>query len=261
MAGTLPYQYNEKQLSNLMLWYEFIEDTFDTVKRFRLDTIPEESKYFAVFVDDRRHPYMEYVIRNVMYFLGKGWGLQLFVWPENRFYVESAVKDLEYVHITEMSFEEFEGNLVDDVKRRETFWSSVKGERQLFFDIDTLLCNGNVNEFLKYDYIGAPWLEGYAVSPVCRVGSGGLSLRKKEAMMDISRTTNIRPVLIAEEDIFYSVNIQLRKDKYSIPSVEEAMKFAVEGIYCAEPFGLHKAWVSLESQQLKRLLKNIHYRT
>jgi hypothetical protein len=259
MSETLPYNYSHEQLQSLLLWYEFIEKTTNIVRQFEFDDIPGEADLFAVFVDDRRHPYLEYTLRNVMHFLGPEWGLQLFVWPENRSYVESIVKEWETVHITEMEYEGFEIDVVDDTKRREQFWEKIKGEKQLFFDIDSLLCKRFPEEFLTYDYIGAPWLESYAVSPVCRIGSGGLSIRSKKAMLDISTSSNIRPVIIAKEDIFYSVNMQLRKERYSIPTIDIAERFAVEGVFYPTPFGLHKPWVCLSPEQVSGLLYTIKY--
>jgi hypothetical protein len=56
------------------------------------------------------------------------------------------------------------------------FWELVEGEIILNFQIDSLLLRDNIEEFLYYDFIGAPWSkpkEGKFV------GNGGLSIRNK----------------------------------------------------------------------------------
>jgi hypothetical protein len=78
-------------------------------------------------------------------------------------------------------------------------------------------------------------------------------------MLDISTSSNIRPVIIAKEDIFYSVNMQLRKERYSIPTIDIAERFAVEGVFYPTPFGLHKPWVCLSPEQVSGLLDTIKY--
>ena len=158
MSATIPFKYSNEQYKSLDLWYDFFENTFNQLKDIQFIGIPEESSLYAVYVDNKQHPYLEYVLRNVMYFLGPKWGLQIFVWPENKAFVKRIVKDWNYVHVTEVPEETYEGNPVDAVKRSTGFWDRVKGDKQLFFDIDTLLCNRNVDNFLGYDYIGAPWL-------------------------------------------------------------------------------------------------------
>ena len=37
------------------------------------------------------------------------------------------------------------------------FWSELDAQHVLFFQTDSLLVHGNIEPFLKYDYVGAPW--------------------------------------------------------------------------------------------------------
>lgn len=222
--------------------------------------IPRDSRQVAVLIEFRKHPYIEYVMRNVMYFLGPEWGLQVFVWRKNREFMENILRDWSHVDIVELP-EQSPGYIPQDaVMRSEEFWQGVKGETQLFFDLDSLLCRHGIEDFADYDFVAAPWLPGYAVSPACRFGSGGLSLRKKSAMLDVIRTVNTRDVIVGREDLMFSVHLHLNRGRYRLPSVETAQSFAVECVYHPRPLGLHRSWVCLPDKQLQELLERIEYR-
>lgn len=63
-------------------------------------------------------------------------------------------------------------------------WKSIKGEHLLIFQTDTVLCRASphaVDDFLQYDYVGAPW----ASAPHLPCGNGGLSLRTKSKALQV----------------------------------------------------------------------------
>jgi hypothetical protein len=115
-----------------------------------------------------------------------------------------------------------------------------------------------INNYLKYDYVGAPWesrlLPGW-LSPYPSLldkfnqtsklkhedgfsGNGGLSLRRKSKMLEILNNCPYIPGLA--EDIYFSIgckNISINK-----PSFELAKLFSIETIYSPNSFGIHKSW-------------------
>lgn len=259
LAGTVPVKYSPEQYRSLELWYDFLDDTYPVLREYEFSNIPEESEFFAVFVEYRKHPYIEYVLRNVMHFLGPKWGLQIFVWPRNRAFMENIVREWRHVHVIELP-EKIPGVVPYDQTIRSTeLWSQVKGEYQLFFDIYSLLCRSGIEDFLRYDYVAAPWLPKFSVSPKCRMGSGGLSLRRKTAMMEICGTGNADPKLIGREDVFFAVHLHLNPDRYRLPTLDTAMNFAVECVYHPKPLGVHMPWVCLPAKQIQSLLDTISY--
>ena len=77
----------------------------------------------------------------------------------------------------------------------KAFWNSLQGEHILIFQTDTALCRPTgLEEYLQYDYIGAPW-GGEVTCPFkgahgedlgnVKVGNGGFSLRRKRAMLAV----------------------------------------------------------------------------
>jgi hypothetical protein len=112
------------------------------------------------------------------------------------------------------------------------FYNFIPTEVFLIFQTDTIICKENkniINDFIKYDYVGAPLKARL-------VGNGGLSLRRKSKMLNIINNCkyNNEP-----EDVYFSVACNLPLNK---PSFEEAKNFSVEGVYNDNSFGIHKIW-------------------
>ena len=90
------------------------------------------------------------------------------------------------------------------------------------------------DEFLEYDYIGAPWPywrdDPYPITPKTNIGNGGFSLRSKK-MLEVLRDMcdvyeDHRPI----EDVLISRKYRpaLERMGFKWPSLELAAKFSVE---------------------------------
>ena len=121
----------------------------------------------------------------------------------------------------------------------------------LIFQTDTILRKDTVDDFLQYDYVGAPWAQPDLRWFGClEVGNGGLSLRRVDAMLEIVTRFPSRG---GNEDGYFS--LMCLKHGYKVPSISEAQKFAVETIFYEDPCGLHKPHLGrLPSDALKQLL-------
>lgn len=100
------------------------------------------------------------------------------------------------------------------------------------------------DEFLKYDYIGAPWnLNGMRVwKRTNRIGNGGFSLRSKKFMQFVQQKVQAHPhkYLVEPEDVVCSRLLELNNFKY--PSVEVAAKFSLEDPQEDVPFNVHESF-------------------
>ncbi len=246
-------------MQKIEIWNQFIDDTYPIVRQIPIRDIPAESDRFIVTIEPRQHPHLEYVLRNVIHFLGPQWGLQIFSGRKNYEFVQDMVKGWGNAHVYRIETDDLSTIEYNQVKKSPGFWNLVKGERVLWVEPDCMLCHGDIDEFLEYDYVGAPWQPRMAVSLNCRVGNGGLSLRSTAAMREIANTCNTDKSVFGTEDVFFVVNMQLSKDRYRIPPVEVAKKFSVESVYYERPFGLHKAYKFLTEEQLRSVLSNIRY--
>jgi len=198
--------------------------------------LPTDSDYNAVIVEPRIDPKILPIIRNHLYFLNesgseKKWSLQVFHGTENQEFVYDILKDIKninYVNIGVKNFNKIEYNQY--IKSNE-FWSLVNGKKVLTFQLDTLLLRFGIDEFLKYDYIGAPWTKPKENK---FIGNGGLSLRTRNVMLDISK--NHKEYEPRWEDIFF---VKWLTNKHELPEISDAMKFSVENLFHHNPMGVH----------------------
>ena len=136
------------------------------------------------------------------------------------------------------------------------FWNLLHGEKILIFQEDTFIFNNNINNFIAYDYVGAPWVRD--VLPI-NVGNGGLSLRSKRVMKNIIKNLSNDDTFINEEiaeDTFFSKHMQRLKIG-KIADYNTASYFSSELICNNESFGGHKFWLSDELWK-ERMYKSLH---
>jgi len=100
------------------------------------------------------------------------------------------------------------------------------------------------DEFLNYDYIGAPWPSGFNAPEVNRVGNGGFSIRSKRLMTFMSHT-DFFPDRYMPEDVTISSQHKLWSlIGFMVAPVELAARFSLEWL-CPEhvepekTFGFH----------------------
>lgn len=248
---------------NRAIWDEFIDRTYPAVRRLPQPNVPGESDKYVVMVEPRRHNALEYVLRNVLHFLDDSWGLQIFSGTRNHEFIKAITVDWGLVHTEVLPVENLDTRAYNQLKKSSEFWERVRGEHVLWIEPDCLLRRRGLERFLKFDYVGAPWRKEFAASAYCRVGNGGLSLRRVDAMREIAARANPEAELFALEDVFFCMNLQLANaqhpGRYQLPSVDEAMTFAVESMFATDPVGLHKPWPYVTTDQLQVLLSSIHY--
>ena len=248
-----------RYVANLKLHDSFLRDTSACVRELDIPTIPKESNNFAVILEPRSHPHLEYVLRNVMYFLGDGWGLYIVCGRSNQEFVSRIVADWGSVWIETLDCDNLTRHQFRSLRKSANFWRNLKGEKLLCFESDALLCRSGVGEYLDYDYIGAPWSVGQAVSDVVRVGNGGLSIRSRQAMIDMCLRGKTHT--IPSEDSYFSMQLHLHRDEYNLPDVEVAKTFSVETMYHPTPLGFHKPWPYITKAELLTIYGNINYGT
>lgn len=115
----------------------------------------------------------------------------------------------------------------------------------LVFQWDGYLANPNnwTDEFLEYDYIGAPWYW----EKERQVGNGGFSLRSIKLLNALSELHRIIPFNFSNpEDVTICRDYrELLETKYDIKfaPIEVAKRFSFEtGVADVDPFGFHGVW-------------------
>ncbi|KAL3418690.1 hypothetical protein PVAG01_10406 [Phlyctema vagabunda] len=121
-------------------------------------------------------------------------------------------------------------------------------EHVLLFQADSIICSNSalrVDDFLQYDFVGAP------INPALGVGegyNGGLSLRNRTMVLDIIGESSWREEKDAAkdsqdpgvkfEDQWFFRKMKLRGAR--LPSIEVARTFAVETLWYERPLGYHQ---------------------
>jgi len=247
-----------RQARNYALHQEFINDTYPIVRELDVTGIPEHSDRHAVIIEPREHPHLEYVLRNVMFFLGPGWGLRIICGRQNYEFVRGLVAGWGSVRLHVLDTDNLTRDEFRNLRKNSRFWADLRGDMLLCFETDTMLRRPGIDAFMEYDYIGAPWNKKQAVSDVVRVGNGGLSLRRRSTMIDMCLRGKTHT--IPSEDSYFSIQLHLHKDEVNLPSVEVARTFAVESLYYPDPLGLHKPWSYLRYSEMLSLYESITYK-
>ena len=216
-----------------------------------------QGTYFAVIIEPRMDPAFEFCVRNVMYHLGNTWNLLVLhsTGPlGNEQYVRRSLLGL-----TNVSFQAADsvtdGDSYNTLVKGPSFWKNLedRGISKVFiFQTDSIMIRHGIEEFLHWDYIGAPWnmqrgaasgvwLKRYQRSGILLegVGNGGTSLRTVSVMLKIAEKYANKGNGGFNEDTFFAHNCEKMsremnkfKSKSSngckLATRESAYSFAVE---------------------------------
>lgn len=205
--------------------------------------------YTAIIIEPRRHPALQFVLKNFLENLDERWQFIIFHGTDNEQWLRDMI-DTEFIpdkdriqlnnlNVPNIAWEEY-----NRLCTSAEFIEQIPTEIFLIFQTDTMICPSEKNmiyEFIKYDYVGAPWLKtpGSSNEFDGKVGNGGLSLRRKSKLLEIIKKYPYA-YGIAEDGYFcvYNDTIELHR-----PSYEEAQLFSMETVFSPRCFGLHKAWL------------------
>lgn len=113
------------------------------------------------------------------------------------------------------------------------FWEAIPFDKVLITQMDAEMLRSGIEEFLEYDYVGAPWkFQQHG-------GNGGFSLRTKKAMLDVIKNNPYQGESVhGYEDVYFS-NSLLFSDKWKLAPREVCKKFSCETIFEVETLGCH----------------------
>jgi len=206
---------------------------------------------------------------NMMENLPKHWKIQIFTSTNNTVFVQTLLKkyyDSGKVLIdnsilgnaTSLTREGYNNILV-----KEELWNKLIAEKVLIFQLDSIICKDSqrdITSFLQYDYIGAPWKNSSWAAVSNFIGNGGFSLRSRTKSLQVIKKY---PRHGLNEDGYFAR--AMTKMGANMPPYEEALQFAVERIFYAKPFGVHrfgyKRFTPGQQQQLLEYCPEINMMT
>jgi hypothetical protein len=183
------------------------------------------------------------IVYNVNHHIPSSWPIQIFHGKNNEHFIRNSTLgsliETGKVFLTLME-EVYDKSRTSELLTTPEFWKRVRGEKILFFQIDSAMCSNSphkVTDFLQYDYVGAPWdLSWYNGNENYIVGNGGFSLRTRSKILALLALVSYNRRM--PEDVWYAQN--MHRVNGSIPSAEIAKTFSVESIFYDRPVGVHR---------------------
>jgi hypothetical protein len=121
-------------------------------------------------------------------------------------------------------------------------------EHLLIFQPDSIFCASapkTINDFLEYDWIGAPWSKTAQYG-----GNGGLSLRRVSKIVNVLEKESRRHGDGALEDLWLSQRLaRLPGAKMAIANISKT--FSVESVWDDAPLGYHIGWLGVHHEQVR----------
>ena len=227
--------------------------------------IPIQSEKEAVFIEYRCMSHLDVIIRNAVCKLGPDWAHTVVCNQQNELFMKNMCASI-HPNIRVVCTDQLNMThaMYNTMLSSAYFWNLLQGEKILIYQEDSFIFKHNINDFMQWDYVGAPFAQQSAVGPH-NVGNGGLSLRTKSVMLQViqqcpieTETTNSAFVTaymkhatlkILPEDIYFSQVIQ-RERLGKVADVKSAALFSSETVYNAHSFGMHCMWYSCKSWKL-----------
>ncbi|ESZ90840.1 hypothetical protein SBOR_8785 [Sclerotinia borealis F-4128] len=123
----------------------------------------------------------------------------------------------------------------------------LPAEHLLVFQPDSIFCTKaptTLNDFIQYDYIGAPWGPNSTYG-----GNGGLSLRRVSSILRLLEKERRKPKDGALEDLWLSNKLNKLKGS-KMANAKVSKTFSVESVWDEAPLGYHIGWLGAHHQQI-----------
>ena len=237
--------------------YKILEEFINKNNLIDKQIIKNNSKNnkIAVIIEPRKHRFLEYIIRNVMYFCNKkynDWNLQVITCKDTSEWLKEKLPNWDY-KVTLLPTTNLNQQQYNNLLLSKELWKSIDEENILIFQTDAMMFRDNINDFLQYDFIGANFFDPNDVSLTHGGNNGGFSFRHKSAMLECldkispeyveiylkSHGKNIKQNLM--EDVYYSSACEMINKKLS--TIEERKSFSIEDARketCLTPVGCHR---------------------
>ena len=236
------------------------------IKEFGIDTAKE-----TVLIEFREFPHVEFLLRNTIIKLSKEWNHTIVCGKKNYNMMLNISKNIckfinSNINVIQLNIEDLNRDDYCNILTSSYFWKLFKGEDILLYQEDTILFHGDINPFLKYDYIGAPWKKSQDDNSL-HVGNGGFSLRKKSAMLRVINQQ--RKLVVGKSTLKYMKNSKLNcipEDVYfskslidfnlgKVAQYDTALKFSQESILGDNPLGGHAFWLAEPKKKFYNVYK------
>lgn len=271
------YKTNENELSNdRHIYFRYLcFKSIELIKKIEIPYFTKNNANEAVFIEYRILPHVDFLIRNTILKLNETWSHTVICGNLNYEYMKKICTEISpnikviYTDFNNLPSSDYSRFLVS-----KKFWDLLYGEKILIYQEDSIIFNNNINDFLHFDFIGAPFLKSQNDTRNL-VGNGGLSIRTKKKMIEVIDRININQTRFESstieymgrikanfppEDVYFSKNMQdLNIGK--VADWDSAYLFSSEVNKNTKSWGGHKFWISDEKwkKRMKLFLTRKEY--
>ena len=233
-----------------------------------LPLIKQKSIYEAVLIEYRILPHLQFLIKNMIIQLGDEWSHTVVCGTLNYTYMKQLCNSISpTINVILTPYENLNQSSYSLLLSSSKFWNMFYGNKILIYQEDSIIFKKNIKQFLKYDYIGAPWCMNQNDTKQL-VGNGGFSLRNKDVMLKAIHTLNIKlvkpnsstlkymkknKIKTCPEDVYFCKTIEDYK-LGNIPNSAIASEFSTESILNYDSLGGHNFWLH-DNNWINRVLK------
>jgi hypothetical protein len=263
--------YNVREINDQKTEYRYFCFRYlNYIRKLKLCAIQLGQPKEAVLIEFRKFPHLEFLLRNTIHKLNSEWSHTIICGNLNYDFIvnicESISPNIKIIKLDIDNMTQYEYSMYLTTIE---FWGLLVGEKILLYQEDTCIFKHNINDFLQWDYIGAPWNKTQNDTH-SGVGNGGFSLRTKQCMIDVINKISVEDTVFnsstmrymvnsnlknGPEDVYFSLNMQ----NFGIGKVadwDSARNFSSESIPNHDSLGGHCFWL-LDYKWKDRLYKDV----
>ena len=247
--------------------YQYI----DYMRYIELPIIQRNNSYEAVLIEYSCLPHIEFLVRNCINKLGDKWSHTIVCGNLNYEYMLNIINTINRnIKLIKTDYDTFIPDDYNKLLASHYFWDLLVGEKIFIYQEDSIIFKNNIEDFLQWDYIGAPFPKEQNDTPNC-VGNGSFSLRTKSIMKEIlnrishsetvynSSTQNYMNncnLTYCPEDVYFSKNMQ-DLNIGIVADWDTSSKFSSMIYSDEESFGANGIWINDTNLLKKRLHKSV----
>ena len=250
----------------------------DLIRNIIIDDFGDSSKKKeTILIEFRPFVHLEYLLRNTILKLSN-WDHTVVCGNKNYDMISKMCNKIcdgstSSIKIIRLDIDNLVPSEYSKLLLTKDFWDKFDGEKLLVYQEDSMLFHSDIEPFLKYDYVGAPWPENQDDNAL-GVGNGGFSLRTKSKLLECIEKVKPEDLqlgsstsdymkntksYIVPEDVYFSKSMIDRKIGKVAPR-DVAIEFSQETQLSKNPLGGHNYWLA-NPTTMSKLDLNTYYNT
>jgi hypothetical protein len=218
----------------------------------------------TILIEFRIFPHLEFLVRNTIIKL-PNWNHTIVCGNNNFEFMVQMCENIcntdNKIKIIKLDIDNLLPSGYSQLLTSCDFWNNFTGEKLLIYQEDSVLFHKEIEPFLKFDYIGAPW-------PINQddnsygVGNGGFSLRSKSKMLKCIETVKPEDLKLGKSTLNYIKNTNstfVPEDVYFSKTMIDynigvvarrdiAKEFSQETQLGVNPLGGHNYWLAANNK-------------